>query len=217
MSAAAGGPIERSGVLKLFPTHVWATQLRPQAYAPINRDIVRRLEALRPAEAHGQWQTAQDLHHDPAFAGLVGILLQTARGICESLTLVHDDIAITGCWANVSDRGYPHRQHIHPNNFLSGAYYVRTAPGADAICFHDPRLQAAMIVPPAREQNRSNADLVTLDVREGMLVMFPAWLQHSVPPNASDQTRISVAFNLMFPSFGTAMASPLWRGDTGAA
>lgn len=47
-----------------------------------------------------------------------------------------------------------------------------------------------------------------------MLVMFPAWLQHSVPPNLSDESRVSVAFNLMFPSFGTTMASPMWTGDT---
>ncbi len=71
-----------------------------------------------------------------------------------------------------------------------------------------------MIVPPARDQNRANPDMVSLDVRPGMLVMFPAWLQHSVPPNLSDEDRVSVAFNLMFPSFGTAMASPMWTGDT---
>jgi uncharacterized protein (TIGR02466 family) len=215
MSAPPSGPVEKSGVLKLFPTYVWATQLRPAAYGPINRAIVERLEALRPPAARGQWQTSQDLHRDPAFAGLVDIVRQTARGICDSLTLIYDDVAVTGCWANVSERGYPHRPHIHPNNFLSGAYYVRTAPGADAICFHDPRMQAAMIVPPSRDQDRVNSDTVTLDVREGMLVLFPAWLQHSVPPNTSEETRVSVAFNLMFPSFGTEMARPLWRGDTG--
>ncbi len=215
MSAPPSGPVEKSGVLKLFPTYVWATQLRPEAYGPMNRAILERLEALRPPAARGQWQTSQDLHRDPAFADFVDVVRQTARGICDSLTLIYDDVAVTGCWANVSERGYPHRPHIHPNNFLSGAYYVRTAPGADAICFHDPRMQAAMIVPPSREQDRVNSDTVTLDVREGMLVLFPAWLQHSVPPNASDATRVSVAFNLMFPSFGTEMARPLWRGDTG--
>jgi uncharacterized protein (TIGR02466 family) len=194
---------------------VWATQLRADAYRPLNRAILERLEALRPPSARGQWQTSQDLHRDPAFGGLVDIVLQTARGICDSLTLIYDDLAVTGCWANVSERGYPHRPHIHPNNFLSGSYYVRAAPGADAICFHDPRMQASMIVPPARDQNRVNSDLVTLDVQEGMLVLFPAWLQHSVPPNASGETRVSIAFNLMFPAFGTQMASPLWRGDTG--
>ena len=137
------------------------------------------------------------------------------RGICDSLTLVYDRVEITGCWANVSRRGYPHRQHFHPNNYLSGAYYVKTAPGADSISFHDPRPQAGLIVPPARDQDRANPDRVSLDVREGMLVVFPAWLQHSVDPNMSDETRVSVAFNAMFPTFGDKMAQPLWRGEDG--
>ena len=58
-------------------------------------------------------------------------------------------------------------------------------------------------------------DTITLDVKEGMLAIFPAWLQHSVHPNMSNETRISVAFNIMFPEFGTAMAGPLWEGDAG--
>jgi hypothetical protein len=214
LSETSANPVEKTGVLKLFPTYVWATQLKADVYEPLNRGILERLAALRPSPAPGQWQTSQELHADPALSGLIEIVLGTARGICDSLGLVYDDVAVTGCWANVSQRGYPHRPHIHPNNYLSGAYYVRTSPGADAICFHDPRMQATMIVPPARNQDRVNSDMVTLDVREGMLVMFPAWLQHSVPPNASDETRVSVAFNVMFPSFGTAMASPMWRGDS---
>jgi uncharacterized protein (TIGR02466 family) len=210
--------IEKSGVLKLFPTYVWATQLAAETYQAINRDIRSRIDIIRQQrqdlDRGGQWQTDQDLHLHPELAGLADVVLKTARGICESLTIDYGDLAITGCWANVSQQGYAHRQHIHPNNFLSGAYYVDTAPGSDTIAFHDPRPQAGLIVPPARNQDLSNPDRITLDVREGMLVMFPAWLQHSVPPNMSDRTRTSVAFNVMFPDFGTRMASPLWKGDT---
>lgn len=218
MTSAKPSPVEQSGVLKLFPTYVWATQLKPDVYGPINRDILRRLETIgreQPAlDRSGQWQTAQDLQRHEELAALVSIVTATAREICDSLTITYGDLEITGCWANVSAPGYPHRQHLHPNNYLSGAYYVRTAAGSDSIRFHDPRPQAGIVVPPARDQNRANPDQVALDVREGMLVMFPAWLTHSVAPNMSQDTRVSVAFNLMFPDFGTRMANPLWRGDT---
>lgn len=212
--------VDRSGVLKLFPTYVWATQLDAETYEPINRDILSRIRSIIEERSElrdaGQWQTDQDLHRAPELAGLVDVIISVARGICDSLTLDYGDIRITGCWANVSSRGYPHRPHIHPNNYLSGAYYVKTARGAEAIDFHDPRPQAGLVVPAARNQDLANPDRVTLDVREGMLVMFPAWLQHSVPPNRSDTTRVSVAFNLMFPDFGERMASPLWQGDAPA-
>ncbi len=210
--------IEKSGTLKLFPTYVWATQLSPETYQPINRDIQSRLEIIlgqRPdLRGSGQWQTDQDLHRHPELTGLNQVIMSTARGICDSLTLDYDRIHITGCWANVSNQGYPHKQHIHPNNYLSGAYYVKTAAGADAIDFHDPRPQAGLLVPRARNQDLANPDRITLNVRKGMLVMFPAWLQHSVPPNRSETTRVSIAFNLMFPDFGERMASPLWQADT---
>ena len=219
MKDQPNSPIEKSAALNLFPTTVWAIQLKREAYEPINRDIQARLEAIRKGQPElaqtGQWQTAQDLHRHPELTGLADVITSVVREICDSLTLVYERVELTACWANVSNRGYPHRQHIHPNNYLSGAYYVRTAPGADSINFHDPRPQAGMIAPPARDQNRANPDTITLDVKDGMLAIFPAWLQHSVHPNMSNETRISVAFNIMFPEFGTAMAGPLWEGDAG--
>jgi hypothetical protein len=42
---------------------------------------------------------------------------------------------ITGCWANVNPPGSYHPTHNHPNNFLSGVYYV-DIPGK----WHGPRL-----------------------------------------------------------------------------
>ncbi|MGH8628692.1 MAG: putative 2OG-Fe(II) oxygenase [Gammaproteobacteria bacterium] len=39
----------------------------------------------------------------------------------------------TGCWANVNGIGASHGVHTHPNNFLSGVYYVQTQAGADTI------------------------------------------------------------------------------------
>jgi hypothetical protein len=50
--------------------------------------------------------------------------------------------------------------HQHPNNFLSGVYYVRTHPGADTINFHDPRNQSGIIRPPVVELTAENIDQV---------------------------------------------------------
>jgi hypothetical protein len=41
-------------------------------------------------------------------------------------------------------------------------------------------------------------------------LIFPAWLQHAVDPNRSDCLRVSIGFNLMFPSYAEAMARPMW-------
>lgn len=210
--------VEKSAVLKLFPTFVWVTQFESSVFGPINasiRQCLARIESEHPQlTTSGQWQSEQMLHQRPELKGLVSLIGQVAASIFESLTLVHDGFAISGCWANVSDPGYPHRPHIHPNNYLSGVWYVQTDRGADSISFFDPRPQAPMMAPPARRREIANQDTVTLDVAEGMLVLFPSWLLHAVDANRSSSRRISIAFNIMFPSFGTTMARPTWQADT---
>jgi uncharacterized protein (TIGR02466 family) len=100
--------------------------------------------------------------------------------------------------------------HSHPNNFLSGVYYVETPPEADTINFHDPRIQTSIIRPPVTELTAANTDQVVVKVAPGSLLVFPAYLQHSVGPNASGQERISVSFNVMFSSFTENLSKPLW-------
>ena len=43
-----------------------------------------------------------------------------------------------------------------------------------------------------------------------MLLLFPAWLHHSVGGNAGDSERISISFNVMFEKFGELLARPIW-------
>ena len=145
------------------------------------------------------------------------MLLSAAAGVLEFLKLEHTPLAITGCWANISAPGATHRPHVHPNNYLSAVYYLQADEGARQITFDDPRPQVNCISPEARELTAENADQIHLGIQPGMLVMFPAWLQHSVPQNASTRERISIASNLMFSRFGEDMASPMWQGNVRVA
>src|SRR4029077_1668000 len=77
-------------------------------------------------------------------------------------------------------------------------YYVQVQPGADTINFHDPRQQTGIIRAPVTELNAYNTDQVAVPVEIGALLLFPAWLPHSVSANRSERPRISVSFNLMF-------------------
>jgi hypothetical protein len=101
---------------------------------------------------------------------------------------------------------------LHPNNYLSAVYYVRTRPGADTINFHDPRSQTGVIRPPVTELTAANTDQVVVRVGNGTLLVFPSYLQHSVDANASGESRVSLSFNLMFSEFTAALSKPLW-GD----
>lgn len=101
--------------------------------------------------------------------------------------------------------------HTHPNNFRSGVYYVQVADGADTINFHDPRPQTGIIRPPVTELTAYNTDQVVVKVKPGMLILFPAWLPHSVNVNQSEAERISISFNVMFSTYSETLSRPLWE------
>jgi ectoine hydroxylase-related dioxygenase (phytanoyl-CoA dioxygenase family) len=67
-------------------------------------------------------------------------------------------------------------------------------------------------MPPVAEGNRFNGNTITMDVDAGRVIIFPAWLRHSVPANRSNAERISIAFNLMVNDYITEASPPLWRG-----
>ncbi|MFB3081171.1 MAG: 2OG-Fe(II) oxygenase family protein, partial [Nitrosomonadaceae bacterium] len=134
----------------------------------------------------------------------------TAKTVLRFLKVSYDAVEITGCWANINSTGASHAIHSHPNNFLSGVYYVQTQAGADTINFHDPRPQTGIIRPPITELTAQNTDQVVVNVSKGTLLMFPAYLCHSVSRNESDNLRINISFNLMFSLFAENLSEPLW-------
>lgn len=68
------------------------------------------------------------------------------------------------------------------------------------------------MAPRIREPSTRTASSVDVGVRDGRLVLFPAWLKHSVSSNRSDRQRVSVAMNVMFIDYVALMSRPRWSG-----
>jgi uncharacterized protein (TIGR02466 family) len=198
-------------VLRLFPAFVWKAQLVPEVFRPINAAVHALLAGFAPAaRPRGTlWQSGHALHQRESCAGLVDVIEGAVREVLELLKIAEREFEITGCWANVAAPGGWHRMHSHPNNFLSGVYYVQVQDRADTINFHDPRPQSGILRPPVTALTAYNTDEVVVKVAVGTLLLFPAWLPHSVDPNASETERVSVSFNAMFGDLAQ-IAKPLW-------
>ena len=209
--------VETTEIVPLFPTLVWKFQLARETFEPINETIRTKLEQVARATpglpANGKLQTDQRLHTLAEFQTLNTVIYTAASRVLDYLKVVHGALEITGCWANLSPTGDGHKPHTHPNNYLSGVYYVQTQKGANRISFDDPRPQTNIISPRTIESTDENAGQIHIDVSEGMMLLFPSWLQHQVPPNASDRMRISIAFNVMFSLFAEQMSRPKWSGN----
>ncbi len=73
-------------------------------------------------------------------------------------------------WATVHRAGMHHMRHSHPDNVVSGVYYVSVPDDAGPIVLEDPRGGGR---PPFD-------DRFTFVPKEGDLVLFPSWLMHEV-------------------------------------
>ncbi len=206
--------IEAADVLRMFPTFVWKAELEPEVHQRIDGIVVATLEQARrslpelaPSRA---WQSEHALHDLDELQELVGYLNDTVGDVLKFLKVGYGSFEITACWANMNATGAGHKMHSHPNNFLSGVYYVRTQEGADTINFHDPRPQTGILRPPVTDLTAENTDQVVVKIKNGTVLLFPSWLPHSVDANRSREVRISLSFNVMLSSHAMDLSKPLW-------
>ncbi len=212
--------IDKLDVQELFTTPVWIIDLASDEHVPLNRALKAEIERLltpRPKIPLGaNWQTEQTLHEQSAFRPLRDLADMAAKGAMRWLGLENHPLVITGCWANINPPGAHHPRHSHPNNYLSGVYYVQAGPGSAEIVLSDPRPQSFVIMPGPKQFTARTANSRAIDSKDGRLVLFPSWLQHHVVSNQSQVERISIAFNFMIPNYTETASAPMWKGNVKA-
>ena len=204
--------MSETNVHNIFPTPIWVIDLEPELFEGLNTNILRNFDQMigeRPSVPVGDTlQTDNDLHTFEEFAELTYHIIEGVRGFLEFLKVDHTNFEITGCWGNINPVGGINTPHTHPNNYLSGVYYVQTMEGADSIFFSDPRPQAVVVRPPVSKENIYSGNEVSMEAKDGRLLIFPAWLSHGVPPNHGNQDRVSISFNIMFSNYTESMSKP---------
>ena len=103
---------------------------------------------------------------------------------------------INNMWAIINTGGSANLRHQHGNSTISGAYYVRAPENSGDIIFYDPRPAPVYSHPNAISPNSLNAEVNGVSPREGALVLFPSYLDHSVNENKTSQERIVISFNI---------------------
>jgi len=101
-------------------------------------------------------------------------------------------------WANVNESGHYNTLHMHPGNQWSVVYYVRTgtlssdAPLNGRLELRDPRPAAEF----ARMPGFTCGQPLLVIPQPGLMVAFPAWIEHGVHPYYGEGPRISIAINV---------------------
>ena len=148
------------------------------------------------------WHSTTDMGQKPEYQQLVTELLRMQKEIYNNEHL--DRHARLGnMWANINPTDGMNQPHIHPNSLFSGVYYVKSQPKAGRLKIYDPRPGVQFIM-PTRKPGNPGRDMwrdANIEPVVGRIIMFPAWLWHSVEPNKSNDLRISVSFNFIQDGF----------------
>ena len=107
-----------------------------------------------------------------------------------------NNIKLTNMWSIINKKSASNSRHIHSNSYISAAYYVKAPKNCGDIFFYDPRAANVIRTPEVKESTKLNMQQVNVTPQEGLLVMFPSYLHHSVGANHSDKERIVISFNI---------------------
>ena len=110
--------------------------------------------------------------------------------------LKNQNVKITSMWSIINRNDATNARHIHSNNYISAAYYVKAPENCGNIVFHDPRSEPVYFHPKVENPNNLNTNIVSIKPEEGLLVLFPSYLHHSVDVNRSNEDRIVISFNI---------------------
>lgn len=102
---------------------------------------------------------------------------------------------IMNSWINIAEKGVKHDYHSHPGYTIAGVYYYRVSDEQGGLCFNNPNM---MIYNASFPEGRTSPQSVEVIPKDGDIILFPAWLQHSTMENSTDEERISIAFNINF-------------------
>ena len=194
------------GFISLWPTTILQRQL--PGYAAANRvlyDLIQELE-------HDNRRLTTDYTNDnllvrdnPAILWLRECINKTVADYFRQIGADYPINWNLHGWASINRFGDYHDFHNHPHSYLSGTYYVNVPeqmekletradvrPGR--ITFYDPR--GAVNMTAIRNDPNIEAEY-TVDPVAGMIMLWPAFLNHFVHPNLSKQLRISISYNVM--------------------
>jgi uncharacterized protein (TIGR02466 family) len=218
-SAAAPAPTAaptKAGVMPVFSTYIYHCEAGP---VHLNTGLELLAHELMKDPRNAARRTNQGgWHYSSDFLALANNLVGEFRRHMEAHLqgfLNHfrpearkrkDHFLLRG-WINVNRAGDSNLLHCHPGSFVSAVYYVsvpKEMKGGE-IYFRDPRGPAvAMYETPGIELPWIGSGIgIPFTPAAGLLLMFPAWLEHRVAPFEGDGERISIAFNASNPDPST--------------
>ena len=136
----------------------------------------------------------------PNISNLIKTIEVYSKDIFQDYGVRKDiNLIIANSWININSPSSYNSTHIHPTPGLSGVYYVSAPKNSGNILFHNNSMMQFIngTYLDTTTENKNTPDVIKYEPRTGRVIIFPAWLPHSVEINNSNEDRISIAFNFI--------------------
>lgn len=114
---------------------------------------------------------------------------------CDKVGLPNN-IKISLSWFNILHKQQSVNLHRHEVSIVSAAYYPKVDEGSVGLRFRSPISQYRMHEFFVKD-SEFNVREIEVDCEQGVLYLFPSWLEHFSNPNQTNE-RITISFNTMY-------------------
>ena len=184
----------------LWPTPYWYTIIdeftKHETRVTFNEDMeswvsgqIEEKETVVKSN-RGGWQS--DLQKPD---GVFEPLVKEIQAVCKNINLGIKEIMVPQLWVNVNKKGDWNTIHQHGPYHLSGTYYVKVPKDCGKLVFRDPRPGA--IGNTFFQYKFTNGEFMKINLADGLLILWPSFLDHFVEPSQTDKERISISFDVV--------------------
>jgi len=186
-----------------FSTPIWVSKI--DNYENLNVNMLSYINDLQNKDPQGIIKSNFNGWHSKNFNLKEDMPAKFISSISKNINTALNDmgwdltsqyIKITNMWSIINEEGAFNQKHHHSNSDISAAYYVSAHDECGDIVFYDPRPARVYKNPIAKSPNKLNATINSVKPENGLLVLFPSYLEHSVNPNLSNKKRVVISFNL---------------------
>ena len=197
--------MSNNSILKLFPQPIFKYQV--DDYKNINEKLLKYIYELRKRDNEGVKKSNINGWHSRSFDFKEKDNIPNKfyshinRYIRDVFTkygweYVDANVQCTSMWTIINEKGNFNIEHTHPNNYLSAAYYVKAPEDCGSFKVTNPNLISRERITASERRTEFNQNIAQIKPNEGDLLLFPAYLPHSVGMNNSPEDRVVISFNI---------------------
>jgi len=202
--------ISNREILKYFPQPIF--RYKVENFKQYNKELSEYIYKLNKDDKVGVIRSNRGGWHSKPFELKDKNSIQTKFAL-ETTKYIFDAIKnygwkldpaktiVTEMWAIINKPNDFNVIHTHPNSYLSAAYYVKAAKKCGKFIIENPLEVARHSHPIEDRKTEFNIKVAGLEIEEGELLIFPAYLPHKVSENESDEDRIVISFNVNINKF----------------